>query len=122
MLSLSPSKVFAISIAMGLLCVPHPASSQETAYLVLQSDTDARAGFDLNSEAMVDFRVNSSGIDRFGVVTRENVGERFAAALDDVAIFSPVIRQPMRSAVHPPKLTIIEERTVRDAPPEGQPR
>lgn len=153
----SPSKVFAIfaiSIATGLLCVPHtawsqqqiaPSSSQTTTYLVLQLDTDARAGFDQNSEPIADFRFNSSGTDRLGVVTRGNVGEQFAVVLDDVVIFAPVIREPvvggrgqisgnftldearklavqMRSAAHPPKLSFIEERTVRDGPPEGQPR
>ena len=87
------------------------------------------------NEPVVSFRFNSSGAQRFGKVTQENVGRPFAIVLDDHVISAPVIRDAilggsgqisgsftvesanqlaiqLRSGALPAKLTIVEERTV----------
>lgn len=97
---------------------------------------DAQAGFDqTTTEAVVNFRLNTSGARKFGEVTRQNVGKPFAIVLDDEVISAPVIREPilggsgqisgsftvetannlailLRAGSLPAKLTIVEERTV----------
>jgi protein-export membrane protein SecD len=97
---------------------------------------DAQAGFDQKtSEAVVNFRLNTSGARKFGEVTQQNVGKPFAIILDDKVISAPVIREPilggsgqisgsftvetannlailLRAGSLPAKLTIVEERTV----------
>jgi protein-export membrane protein SecD len=97
---------------------------------------DAQPGFDQNgNEPIVSFRFNSSGAQRFGRVTQENVGRPFAIVLDDKVISAPVIREPilggsgqisgnftvqeahnlailLRSGALPASLTVIEERSV----------
>ena len=97
---------------------------------------DAQPGFDQRTnEPIVTFRFNASGALRFGEVTQENVGQRFAIVLDGKVISAPVIREPirggsgqisgnftvesannlsilLRSGSLPAPLTIIEERTV----------
>jgi protein-export membrane protein SecD len=97
---------------------------------------DAQAGFDSRtSEPIVSFRFNSSGAQRFGRVTQENVGRPFAIVLDDKVISAPVIREPilggsgqisgrfsvkdandlailLRSGALPASLQVIEEQSV----------
>jgi SecD/SecF fusion protein len=97
--------------------------------------TDAQAGFDQNSQPDVNFTFNLRGGQRFGQVTSENVGRRFAIVLDDKVISAPVIQSPitggrgqitgnfsvqeadnlsvlLRAGALPAKLTVVEERTV----------
>ncbi|HUR43005.1 MAG TPA: protein translocase subunit SecD [Aestuariivirga sp.] len=96
---------------------------------------DAKPGFDQNHQPVVTFRFNTKGAERFGRLTRENVGKLFAIILDDVIVSAPRINEPilggsgqisgnftseetadlsivLRSGALPAKLTIVEERTV----------
>ena len=98
--------------------------------------TDAQPGFDQqNGQAIVNFRFNIRGGQRFGQVTSENVGRPFAIVLDGKVISAPRILSPitggsgqisgnfntetannlsilLRAGALPAKLVIIEERTV----------
>ena len=98
--------------------------------------TDAQPGFDSrNGGAVVNFRFNIRGGQKFGQVSTENVNRRFAIVLDGEVISAPVINSPitggsgqisgrftveqttnlsvlMRAGALPAKLTIVEERTV----------
>jgi preprotein translocase subunit SecD len=88
-----------------------------------------------SSEPVVSFRFNSSGAQRFGKTTQENVGRPFAIVLDNKVISAPVIREPilggsgeisgnfdvqatttlsilLRSGALPASLDVIEERSV----------
>jgi protein-export membrane protein SecD len=97
---------------------------------------DAQPAFDhRNNEPIVNFRFNSSGAQRFGKVTQENVGRPFAIVLDGQVISAPVIRDAilggsgqisgnftveaantlsilLRSGALPASLDVIEERSV----------
>jgi len=57
--------------------------------------THAAQSYDQNGAAIVDFRLNGAGAHRFGQVTSENVGHRFAIILDDKVISAPVIQTPI---------------------------
>jgi protein-export membrane protein SecD len=46
-------------------------------------------------QPVVSFKFNAQGARRFADITRDNVGHRFAAVLDDVVITAPVIRTPI---------------------------
>src|SRR5262249_26785415 len=46
-------------------------------------------------QPVVSFKFNAQGSRRFADVTRDNVGRRFAAVLDDKVITAPVIRSPI---------------------------
>jgi preprotein translocase subunit SecD len=98
--------------------------------------TDAQPGFDQRtSEPIVRFTFNSSGARKFGQITQEAVGRRFAIVLDNEVISAPVIREPitggqgqisgsftvesatnlailLRAGALPAKLTVIEQRVV----------
>ncbi len=98
--------------------------------------TDAQPSFDQRTgDPIVNFRFNIRGGQRFGEVTSENVGKRFAIILDNKVISAPVIMSPitggsgqisgrftveqtnnlailLRAGALPAKLTIVEERTV----------
>jgi SecD/SecF fusion protein len=98
--------------------------------------TDAQPGFDQQTgEPDVNFAFNLRGGQRFGEVTSQNVGRRFAIVLDGKVISAPVIRTAilggrgvitgnftikeadslallLRSGALPAKLTVVEERTV----------
>jgi protein-export membrane protein SecD len=97
---------------------------------------DAQPGFDQRTnEPIVTFRFNSSGAQRFGKVTQDNVGRPFAIVLDGKVISAPVIREPilggtgqisgnfsveeantlsilLRSGALPASFDVIEERSV----------
>ncbi|HRX35539.1 MAG TPA: protein translocase subunit SecD [Aestuariivirga sp.] len=96
---------------------------------------DAKGTFDQNNNPVVSFRFNTKGAERFGRLTRDNVGKPFAIILDDVVVSYPRINEPilggsgqisgnfttqetndlaivLRSGALPAKLTIVEERTV----------
>ena len=96
---------------------------------------DAKPGFDQSNQPVVTFRFNSKGAERFGRLTRDNVGKPFAIVLDDKVISAPRINEPilggsgqisgsftteetsnmsilLRSGALPAKLTVVEQRTV----------
>ena len=55
--------------------------------------TSASPGFDQQSgQPIVQFRFNGQGARRFGDVTRQNIGKRFAIVLDKKVISAPVIQ------------------------------
>jgi len=54
--------------------------------------TSAVLGFDQNNGPAVDFRFNSIGGRKFGEVTRDNIGKRFAIVLDGKVISAPTIQ------------------------------
>ena len=95
---------------------------------------DAQPTFQ-QGQPVVSFRFDSVGAKRFGDITRENVGRRFAVVLDGKVITAPVIREPilggsgiisgsftvqsandlallLRAGALPAPLKILEERTV----------
>jgi len=97
--------------------------------------TDARGAFDQSNQPVVSFRFNQKGAERFGKLTRDNVGRPFAIVLDDLIMSAPRINEPilggsgqisgnftveetnslavvLRSGALPAKLSIVEERTV----------
>ena len=96
---------------------------------------DARGAFDQSNRPVVSFRFNTKGAERFGKLTRDNVGKPFAIILDEKIVSYPNINEPilggsgqisgnfttqetndlavvLRSGALPAKLTIVEERTV----------
>ena len=96
---------------------------------------DAKASFDPQQGNAVSFRFDTTGAQKFGKATSENVGKRFAVILDGVVITAPVINSPitggsgiitgnfssqeatdlavlLRAGALPAPLKIIEERSV----------
>jgi len=96
---------------------------------------DAKASFDPQEGHAVSFRFDTTGAQKFGKATSENVGKRFAVILDGVVITAPVINTPitggsgiitgnftsqeaadlavlLRAGALPAPLSIIEERSV----------
>lgn len=96
--------------------------------------TGAAASFEEGKPA-VSFQFNTAGAERFGDITRDNVGKRFAIVLDNKVITAPVIRTPilggsgvisgnfttesanelailLRAGALPAPLKILEERSV----------
>ena len=96
--------------------------------------TDSRASFQ-NGLPVVEFQFNHLGAERFGEITQQNVGRRFAVVLDNKVITAPVIRSSilggrgiiegnfsvesanqlavlLRAGALPAPLTVIEERSV----------
>ena len=97
--------------------------------------TDASPTVDQYNEPVVSLRFDSSGSRKFGDLTTNNVGKRFAIILDNEVISAPVIREPipggsgqisgnftfeaasdlailLRAGALPAPLTILEERSV----------
>jgi protein-export membrane protein SecD len=73
------------------LPVPYAIKSQ----VMLSGDAlvDASATFDnQTNEPEVSFRFNAAGAKKFGEITSQHVGKRFATVLDDKVITAPVIR------------------------------
>jgi len=115
---------------------PIPYVLKSRTLLTGESLQSATPGFDSQTgEPVVNFKFDTNGARRFGKITRENVGNRFAILLDGDVITAPVIREPilggsgqisgnftvqrandlavlLRSGALPAKLTVIEERTV----------
>ncbi|MER2606551.1 MAG: protein translocase subunit SecD [Siculibacillus sp.] len=115
---------------------PVPVLLQKRALLTGDELVDAQAAFDGQSgEAVVNFRFNTSGAQKFGQITQQNVGRLFAIVLDKDVITYPQIRSPilggsgqisgnfdvqkandlallLRAGALPADLTIVEERTV----------
>jgi preprotein translocase subunit SecD len=98
--------------------------------------THAQQGFNPQSGgSVIEFRLNAAGSSRFGQVTTEDVGQRFAIVLDKRVISAPVIQSPiiggqgeitgnftiesatnlanvLNSGALPAQLNVVEERTV----------
>ncbi len=97
--------------------------------------TDANASFDPNEGHAVSFRFDTTGAQKFGKVTLDNIGKRFAVILDGQVITAPVIKSAitggsgiitgdftsqestdlavlLRAGALPAPLEIIEERSV----------
>jgi preprotein translocase subunit SecD len=65
---------------------------------IITGDMLEKAGgtFDSQSQLpIITFKFNTQGARRFADVTKNNVGKRFAAVLDDKVITAPVIRSPI---------------------------
>ena len=96
---------------------------------------DANASFDPTEGHAVSFRFDTTGAQKFGKATSDNIGKRFAVILDGVVITAPVIRTAitggsgiitgsftsqeatdlavlLRAGALPAPLSIIEERSV----------
>ncbi len=115
---------------------PVPVLVQKRAMLTGEELVDAQATFSSqSSEAVVSFRFNTSGAQKFAQISQANVGRPFAIVLDKDVISYPVIREPilggsgqisgnftvqsandlallLRAGALPADLTIVEERTV----------
>ena len=73
---------------------PVPYLLQRRVLVSGENLVDAQPGFDQRTnEPIVTFRFDTKGAQRFGQVTQQNVGNRFAVVLDDEVITAPVIRQ-----------------------------
>jgi protein-export membrane protein SecD len=59
--------------------------------------TDAQMEFDPAGHPAVSFRFDAAGTRRFAEITTENVGKRFAVALDGSVITAPTIESPITS-------------------------
>jgi len=96
---------------------------------------DAKASFDPQQGHAVSFRFDTTGAQKFGKATSENIGKRFAVVLDGLVITAPVINSAitggsgvitgtftsqeatdlavlLRAGALPAPLEIIEERSV----------
>lgn len=96
--------------------------------------TNANASFQ-NGLPVVEFQFNTLGAQKFGAITQENIGKRFAVVLDNKVITAPVIRTSilggrgiiegnftveganelavlLRAGALPAPLNVIEERSV----------
>jgi len=96
---------------------------------------DAKASFDTNEGHAVSFRFDTTGAQKFGKATTENIGNRFAVVLDGVVITAPIIKSAitggsgiisgnftsqeatdlavlLRAGALPAPLSIVEERSV----------
>jgi SecD/SecF fusion protein len=115
---------------------PVPYLLLKRAILTGENLVDAQPGFNQqNNAAIVSFRFDSAGAQKFGRITQEHVGEPFAIVLDNQVITAPVINEPilggagqisgnftaqsaadlavlLRAGALPATLTVVEERTV----------
>jgi SecD/SecF fusion protein len=108
---------------------------QRRAIVTGENLTDSQPSFDQNNRPAVSFRFNGKGGQRFGDVTSQNIGRRFAIVLDGKVISAPVIQSAigggsgqitgnftvksssdlallLRSGALPAKLDVVEQRTV----------
>jgi len=128
----------------GSIILPYPEGGEgailvlkERALLTGENLTSARAQFEPQTGIpAVGFQFEPSAARRFGRLTTENVGKRFAIVLDDKIITAPSIREPilggsgqisggysdikeaeelaalLRAGALPAPLTVIEQRSV----------
>ena len=118
------------------------SSNEEIKYLLEKKSRvggenliDANASFDPTEGHAVSFRFDTTGAQKFGKATSENIGKRFAVVLDGVVITAPVINSAitggsgiitgnftsqeaadlavlLRAGALPAPLEIVEERSV----------
>ncbi|MFD1694413.1 protein translocase subunit SecD [Roseibium aestuarii] len=115
---------------------PVPYLVEDAPLLSGEDLVDASVSFDQRTnEPVVNFRFNTAGARKFGLITQQNVNKPFAIVLDDEVISAPVIREPitggsgqisgnftvegandlavlLRAGALPAKLTVIEERSI----------
>lgn len=123
-------------VLMSMDDPPVPYLVQRQIMVAGEDLIDARPGFDQrNGQPVVNFRFNTRGAQRFGVVTQQNVNRPFAIVLDNEVVSAPVINEPilggsgqisgnftvqqandfailLRSGALPAPLKVVEERTI----------
>jgi len=73
-----------------------PIVIKERAIITGDMLEQARGAFDQQTQLpIITFKFNAQGARRFADITRDNVGRRFAAVLDNEVITAPVIRSPI---------------------------
>lgn len=130
-------RTFRDAVLMPTEDVQEPYLLIKTEILVSGEDlVNASPGFDSrNNQPVVNFRFNNRGALKFGRVTSDSVGQRFAIVLDGRVVSAPSIREPitggsgqisgnftvesannlsilLRSGALPAPMSILEERTV----------
>ena len=92
------SKSLSLNLAPFGKMIVADINSEETKYLLEKKSRvggenliDAYASFDQTEGHAVSFRFDTTGAQKFGKATSENIGKRFAVVLDGVVITAPVI-------------------------------
>jgi len=136
------SKSLNLNIAPFGKMIVADISNEEIKYLLEKKSRvggenliDANASFDPTEGHAVSFRFDTTGAQKFGKATSENIGKRFAVVLDGVVITAPVINSAitggsgiitgnftsqeaadlavlLRAGALPAPLEIVEERSV----------
>ncbi len=136
------TKSLALNIAPFGKMIVADINNQEIKYLLEKKSRvggenliDANASFDPTEGHAVSFRFDTTGAQKFGKATTENIGKRFAVVLDGVVITAPVINSAitggsgiitgnftsqeatdlavlLRAGALPAPLEIVEERSV----------
>ena len=136
------SKSLSLNIAPFGRMIVSDIDNEEIKYLLEKKSRvggenliDANASFDPTEGHAVSFRFDTTGAQKFGKATSENIGKRFAVVLDGVVITAPVINSAitggsgiitgnfssqeatdlavlLRAGALPAPLKIVEERSV----------
>ena len=136
------SKSISLNIAPFGKMIVADINNEEVKYLLEKKSRvggenliDANASFDPTEGHAVSFRFDTTGAQKFGKATSENIGKRFAVVLDGVVITAPVINSAitggsgiitgnftsqeaadlavlLRAGALPAPLEIVEERSV----------
>ena len=136
------SKSLSMNIAPFGKMIVSDINNEEVKYLLEKKSRvggenliDANASFDPTEGHAVSFRFDTTGAQKFGKATSENIGKRFAVVLDGVVITAPVINSAitggsgiitgnftsqeatdlavlLRAGALPAPLEIVEERSV----------
>jgi protein-export membrane protein SecD len=136
------SKSLSLNIAPFGKMIVSEINNEEIKYLLEKKSRvggenliDANASFDPTEGHAVSFRFDTTGAQKFGKATSENIGKRFAVVLDGVVITAPVINSAitggsgiitgnftsqeaadlavlLRAGALPAPLEIVEERSV----------
>ena len=92
------SKSLSLNIAPFGKMIVSDINNEEIKYLLEKKSRvggenliDANASFDPTEGHAVSFRFDTTGAQKFGKATSENIGKRFAVVLDGVVITAPVI-------------------------------
>ncbi len=114
---------------------PIPCIIKKTPFLSGENLVDASVGSDPEAGISVNLKFDATGGRKFGLATRENIGKRFAIALDNKILSAPMIQSAieggsgritgrftveeaaqlsllMRSGALPAALTVLSENTV----------
>jgi len=136
------TKSLSLNIAPFGKMIVSDINSEEIKYLLEKKSRvggenliDANASFDSTEGHAVSFRFDTTGAQKFGKATSDNIGKRFAVVLDGVVITAPVINSAitggsgiitgnftsqeatdlavlLRAGALPAPLEIVEERSV----------